>query len=211
MNTLVDTITQSHYHLGYSLTLSIHQCNLLQYANDTSLLTHRPAACQVLLKHTEWWLEWSGMKLKVPMCCSLAVEASSGKAYDPKLFLCGMRIPFIGNTTFRFLGAPMSIHNIQEETRSALSATLESLLSRVDVTLVTCQQKLRLYRDAVCPCLTWDLSIANLPISWVEKNLDAMATRYLKRWTSLTRSPDTSHLYLPKSLGGLQNVPRQLL
>ena len=204
MNTLVDTISQSHQQLGYSLTKSIHWCNLLQYADDTSLLAHGPAACQALLECTERWLHWSGMKPKVPKCCSLAVEASSGKAYDPQLSLCGERIPFIGNTTFKFLGAPVSVHNIQEETRSTLSAKLERLLSRVDATLVTGQQKLRLFRDAVCPRLTWDLSIADLPISWVEKNLDVMVTRFLKRWTGLARSADTSRLYLPKSLGGLQ-------
>ena len=78
------------------------------------------------------------------------------------------------------------------------------MLSRVDATLVTSQQKLRLFRDAVCPRLTWDLSISDLPNSWVEKNLDVMTTRFLKRWTGLARSADTSRLYLPKSLGGLQ-------
>ena len=56
-------------------------------------------------------------------------------------------------------------------------------LSLVDATLVTSQQKVRLFRDAVCLRLTWDLSLADLPISWVEKNLDTLTTRYLKRWT----------------------------
>ena len=92
-------------------------------------------------------------------------------------------IPFIDITTFKFLGAPVSIHNIQEETRSALVAKLERLLSQVDDTLVTGQQKLRLYKDAVCPRLTWDLSSKDLPISWVEKKLDTLATKFLKQWS----------------------------
>ena len=123
------------------------------------------------------------MKPKVSKCCSLAVEVSSGKVYHPQLSLCGEGIPFLCDTTFRFLGAPVSIHNIQEETRTALTAKLERLLSLVDVTLVTSQQKVRLFRDAVCPCLIWDLSLADLPISWVKKNLDTLTTRYLKHWT----------------------------
>ena len=57
MNTLVDTISQSHHHLGYSLFSSNHRCNLLQYADDTSLLAHGPAACQALLECTERWLK----------------------------------------------------------------------------------------------------------------------------------------------------------
>ena len=33
-------------------------------------------------------------------------------------------IPFIGITTFKFLGAPVSIHNIQEETKSVPAQVL---------------------------------------------------------------------------------------
>ena len=78
------------------------------------------------------------------------------------------------------------------------------MLSKVDATPLSSRQKLRLFRDAVRPRLTWDLSLANLPISWVEKNLDTLATKFLKRWTGLAKSANTCRLYLPKSKGGLQ-------
>lgn len=55
MNTQVDSITQSHHHLGYSLSTSNHRCNLLQYADNTSLLANGPAASQTLLECTERW------------------------------------------------------------------------------------------------------------------------------------------------------------
>ena len=70
MNKLVDTITQSHHHLGYSLSSANQSCNLLQFADDTSLLGKGPAACQALLDSTEQWLDWSGMKPKVPKCAA---------------------------------------------------------------------------------------------------------------------------------------------
>ena len=203
MNTLVDTISQSP-HLGYSLSSTTQQCNHLQYADDTSLLAKGPAACQVLLDCTERWLDWSGMKPKVPKCCSMAVQASTGRVYDPQLSLCGQTIPFIGSNTFRFLGAPVTIHDSQDKAKSALLEKLRTMLSKVDATLLSSRQKLRLFKDAVCPRLTWDLSLANLPISWVEKNLDSLATKFLKRWTGLAKSANTCRLYLPKSKGGLQ-------
>ena len=203
MNTLVDTISQ-HQQLGFSLSGTKHSANLLQFADDTSLLGKGPAACKALLDCTSQWLEWSGMKPKVPKCCSLAVQASSGRVYDPQLSLCGQTIPFIGDTTFKFLGAPVTIHNSQEKARSALLEKLRSMLSKVDATLLTIHQKLRLYRDAICPRLTWDLSTTDFPISWVKKNLDTLAIRYLKRWTGLAKPANTSRLFLPKSKGGLQ-------
>ena len=192
-NTLVDTISQSP-HLGYSLSSTTQQCNHLQYADDTSLLANGPAACQALLDCTERWLDWSGMKPKVPKCCSMAVQASTGRVYDPQLSLCGQTIPFIGSSTFRFLGAPVTIHNSQDKAKSALLEKLQTMLSKVDTTLLSSHQKLRLFKDAVCTRLTWDLSLANLPISRVEKNLDTLTTKFLKCWTGLAKSatPATS-------------------
>ena len=44
---------------------------------------------------------------------------------------------------------------------------------------ITCNcQKLRLYKSAVCSYLTLDLFITGLPISWVEKKLDTLATKF---------------------------------
>ena len=31
------------------------------------------------------------------------------------------------------------------------------------------QQKLKIYRLAICPCLTWLLAMADLPFMWVER------------------------------------------
>ena len=146
MNTLVDTITKSHADLGYSLGASSH--NLLQYADDTSLIADGPSSCQTLLTTTEAWLEWSGMKANIPKCVSLAVRASSGKPYDPKLTLNGEVIPYIGDSTFHFLGAPVCIHGTEIQAREGLLRKLTSLLEKVDATLVSRQQKLKLYKLA---------------------------------------------------------------
>ena len=205
MNTLVDTLSE-HRDLGYTLTQSPHTCNHLQYADDTCLIGDGPASCQALLTKTERWLEWAGMKAKVSKCASVAFRASSGQGYDPALKLQGEVIPFIGNSTFRFLGAPITIHDATADHRSTLLLKLEGMLRKVDETLLTRQQKLHLYSHGICPRLVWDMTITNLTITWVTRNLEAMATRFLKRWSGLARSAATHRLYLPKSSGGL-NLP----
>ena len=164
INTLVDTITQ-HHHLGYSLSGMKQPFNLLQFADDASLLGNGPASCQALLDCIVQWLEWSGMTAKVPKCCSLAVQASTGRVYDPKLSLLDQPIPFIGSSTFKFLGARMNIHDSQEKARSALLENLQSMLSKVDASLVMSEQKLQLYQDGILPRLAWDLSTTYFPIS----------------------------------------------
>ena len=72
MNTLVDTITKNYPDLGYSLA-SHGRTNLIQFADDASLIADGPSSCQTLLSATDAWLDWSGMKASVSKCVSLAV------------------------------------------------------------------------------------------------------------------------------------------
>ena len=79
---------------------------------------------------------------------SLAIRASSGKPYDPKLMLNKEAVPYIGDSTFHFLGAPVSLHSTSMQARESLLEKLRALLQKVDATLVTRQQKLKLYKVA---------------------------------------------------------------
>ena len=76
-------------------------------------------------------------------------------------------------------------------------------MQRIDDTSVTRQQKLKLFKVSICPHLTWDLSILDLPVSWLWNTLQPITTRYLKRWSGLSRSVDPNCLFLPKSNDGL--------
>ena len=204
MNTYIDTITINHRDTGYCFSKSNHRVNLLQYADDTCLLADGPAPCRQLLETTNQWLRWSGMNPQIPKCCSLAIQASTGTSFNPELSLNDTPIPYLGDSTINFLGAPVSFVRKKMDIRQSVKTKLEVLLQRVDASLVTRQQKLRLYKLAVCPRLTWELSINSFPITFVEKELMAFATRYLKKWAGLAKPADPSCLYLPKSTGGLE-------
>ena len=80
------------------------------------------------------------------------------------------------------------------------------MLEAVDTTHLTRRQKLLLYKARVCPRLTWPLIIQDFPISWVKQKVDMVTTRYLKQWVGLTKSANTSILYLPHSMVDL-NLP----
>ena len=60
------------------------------------------------------------------------------------------------------------------------------------------------FKVCICPRQTWDLSISNLPVSWLQNTLQPIVTRYLKRWSGLSRSADPNRLFFPKSNGGLE-------
>ena len=210
MMTLVDTL-KADQHLGYTFTKSQRSIRVLQYADDTCLIANGPASCQQFLVAMEKWLHWTGMRAKVPKCHSLAIEASTGKRYDPGLQLNGEKIPFIADKTLKFLGGPIRVPQSTQEHREYLVNKLSLLLDRINETPVTRKQKLLLYKAGLCSCLNWDLSILELPISWVSSTLEAKATQFLKKWSGLAKSADPSRLYLPRNCGGLQLPSLSLL
>ena len=208
-NTVMCTLIEALHplrHLGYNFSQSQRTIHLLQYADDTCLMGNGPASCQALLRSVEKWLQWTGMQAKVPKCHSLGVHASSGTSFDPCLSLNKQPIPFIGNMAIKFLGSTIQVPLDNTTIRNRLLSKLSQMLQRVDETPVTRNQKLRLYRAAICPRLNWDLTVNNVPLSWITRTMEATATRYLKRWSGLARSADPSRLYLPPSKGGL-NLP----
>ena len=205
INTMVDTIHQ-RLDLGYTITNTSHTINLLQYADDACIIAKDPASCQHLLKTVEQWLQWTGMRAKVPKCHSFAIQSSTGKIADPRLTLSGQQIPSIGNESIKFLGLTIEVPKNTNRARAEIKNRLLSMLQLVDQSGVTRLQKLKLYKLAICPRLTWLLSIQEYPASWIEKELEGPTTKFLKQWAGLTKSATPNRLYLPKQDGGL-NLP----
>ena len=205
MNTLVDTIT-TRIDLGYQLSGSLRRVNILQYADDICLVANSPSACQYLLSKVGDWLVWTGMAAKVPKCQCLSLEGSTGKLRDPQLLLRGASIPFTEKLV-RFLGLDVQVASHHVCPRSNIVARLQKMLTAIDRAPLTRRQKFLMYSAGVCPRLTWPLLTQEFPITWVERELDSLATRYIKHWAGLTKSANTAILYLPNLMGGL-NLPR---
>ena len=132
MNTLVDTLT-TRIDLGYHLSGTSHQVNILQYADDTCLVADSPASCQFLLSKVYDWLHWAEMRAKVPKCQSIALQASTSRLLDPQLHLDGAPIPF----TSEFLGMKLQAQKASSNPRESILASLQKMLEAVDTTPLT--------------------------------------------------------------------------
>ena len=88
-------------------------------------------------------------------------------------------------------------------TKRELVANLQRMLKAVGVAPVTHRQKLRLHKAGIYPHLSWLLNIEELPFTWVERQLEAAATQFVKKWAGLAKSANTSLLYLPQKMGSL--------
>ena len=162
-----------------------------------------PAGCQHLLDMMQRWLEWSQLKAKVPKCCSMAIQASTGKRVSPILTISGRVIPPVEDGAFKFLGMPVWVYSSNDDAWSSLRGYLQHMLMAIDKTPLTCQQKLRLFKHGVCPRLSWFLLVDDFPISWLKRDLQPLATEALMEWARLTRHSYTTILSLPFKRGGL--------
>ncbi len=88
----------------------------------------------------------------------------------------------MGNNTFKFLGLPIQVPCDTHVARTAIRQSLDRMLQAVDQCPVTRKQKLKLYKLGICPRLTWPLTIQEFPMTWLERNLENAATRFLKKW-----------------------------
>ena len=130
----------------------------------------------------------------------MAIQASTGKRVCPSLTISGDSIPPAEDGAFKFLGMPVRVHSSNDDARSSLQGSLQRMLTVIDETPLTRQQKLRLFKHGVCPRLSWPLLV---PISWLERELQPLATKALKQWSGLARHSNTSTLFLPAKRGGL--------
>ena len=90
MNTLSKSLS-TRRDLGFSLPSSTTPINLLMYADDVCVISNSPEGCQHLLNLVQRWLEWSCLKAKVEKCCSMSVQASTGRRVNSGLSLSGVR------------------------------------------------------------------------------------------------------------------------
>ena len=139
----------------------------------------------------------------VVKCSSLTFRnRPSSTFYNPKLKLCGQDIPFAGDKSTIFLGLSIDLCLLSCNIKSSILTKLEDLCERVDAGPVLTKSKKQLYRNGICPRLSCLLSVCDLPLTWIERQIKPIATWYLKKWYHLARPAYVCQLYLPFKLGG---------
>lgn len=87
----------------------------------------------------------------------------------------------------KFIGLPIRIPHDPTMARVNLKKSLDRMLKSVDQRPVTRKQKLKLYKLGICPRLNWSLTIHEFPLTWIEQQLEATATHYLKKLAGLAK------------------------
>ena len=84
------------------------------------------------------------------------------------------------------------MHLTPEATKELLVSRLRYLCDTVDGLPLRRQQKIKVYKLYVCPGMSWLLGLLDLPLSWIERKLDSVPTRFLKKWCGLAATTNPS-------------------
>ena len=213
-NLLLDLL-KTRKDLGYQLKNADFKQTQKAYADDLTIIAGSVDGCKELLHLVESFLKWTRtMRAKPTKCKSLAMKKISmtkqnGKVskvytpYDAQLSIEGQEIPFIHHKSMRFLGQEIFKDLSDKDVRTQVETKMMNLLERTDRDSVNNIGKMWIYENHIVSRISWEFIIYSFPISFAN-TLEALATRYLKKWAGLSRSANSSILYRRRENKGLQ-------
>ena len=87
---------------------------------------------------------------------------------DPQLTIDGKEIAYIHSQPVMFLGKLINKDLKDDGIRNQVTSKLQDLLQLTDKIQINGIMKLWMYNNAILPRLTWEFTIYNFPISFVE-------------------------------------------
>ena len=94
----------------------------------------------------------------------------------------------------RFLGR-LIFEDLKDQTiRQSVKGKLEDMLQATEKSQLNGIMKMWIYNNTIIPKMTWEFTIYNLPITYI-KSLEAICTKYLKRWAGISQCTTNTALY----------------
>ena len=210
-------LLQKQANLGYHMPGTSLTTSVMAYADDLTLIAKNPKDCQKLVDVVDTFLKWTRtMKAKPTKCKAHAMkklipnsnERRKGQhihysPYDPLLKINGETIAYINSEPMKFLGKLIYKDLKDDDIRLRVKQKLNDMLLRTDRCQLNGVMKMWIYNNAIIPRLSWEFTIYNFPITFVE-SLESTCTKYLKKWAGICRSMTVSALYRSRDKFGLQ-------
>ena len=99
-----------------------------------------------------------------------------------KLFINHLLVPRIEiGESFRYLGRYFSFNMSDEKHQSEICNLFNNVISNRDELPLHSRNKILLYSRYLLSEISWDFTINNIPKIWVWKNLDGIATKFLRK------------------------------
>jgi hypothetical protein len=124
--------------------------------------------------------------------------------FDPKLFIAGCLIRFLGNDPFKFLGRIVYTHLKDSAQRKLVLDKLHEDMRIVDAIHLKGIAKAWLYNNYIIAFLSWPLLIYDFPPTFTNA-ITATVTRYIKKWLNIHKTVSPELLFNPSPGLGLHH------
>ena len=125
------------------------------------------------------------MAVKVSKCHSFGIckKGTSSVQYKPKLYINNLLIPPVEtDDCFTYLGRHFDFKMSSNKHKEAAVNTINELFTTIDRLPLHPRNKLLLYKRYVLSKISWHLTVADLPITWVKNNIDNIASKFIRSW-----------------------------
>ena len=104
----------------------------------------------------------------------------------PAVYIEHAAIPAIAiGASFTYLGKIFNFSMKHEEAKDALSTKLRSLLDVTNSLQISVQTKLKILKEYITSQISFELKTYSFSKTWIEKELDSTANRYIEDWLKL--------------------------
>ena len=184
-NAFIQYIRQEKYmQLGFSsddkLDCLFKPINCFQFADDAVVVTTNELENQLLLNCFTKWCTWSDMIIRVDKCVTFGIKKFSSRSLqcEPKLLINNETVPTVkSGDSIKYLGRSFDFEMDNEVHKEKLKSSLLDMLTRIDALPVLPKNKLLLYQRSILSKLSWHLTVATLPKTWVIQHLDNVVAR----------------------------------
>ena len=150
------------------------------------------------------------MIIRVDKCKTFGItkRGSNTVQTQPKLFVNNEYIPPVSrDEDFEYLGRFFNYAMDNKSHKQILLDNTEEMMKTIDKLPLHPKYKILIYSRYVLSKLSWHLTVADLPKTWVENNLDNLCCGYLRCWLEMPISGTLDIINLPRSKFGLNIIP----
>ena len=188
-NTFIQYIkSQNFQQLGFKFKANFEPRHWFQFADDASVISGTEHENQILLNAFTRWCQWPMVIIRVGKCKTfgMAKIGSQCKQYLPKLFLNNELVPQVKlEESFTYLGRHFNYVMDDAERKSHVQERTNEILQDIDKLPLHPRQKIELYKPYLLSQISWDLTVANIGLTWVKNNLDNVVLLCLRRWLEI--------------------------
>ena len=172
-NTFIQHIKDGRF-LQFGFFEKLVPVHWFQFADDAAVISGQESENQILLNRCSIWCHWSEIIIRVDKCSTFGLKKCLTKSvqYQPKLIIKNAVVPPVKpSESFRYLGRYFNFEMSYQFHKTELLALVKDLTS-IDLLPLHPKNKLLLYNRYLLSKISWHLTVANLPKTWVIENLD---------------------------------------